>query len=169
MKEGRIQEARRLMYNLASETVISVTHLPLGTYLDAIKEAVRLVDKNQIEEAKKVLQDALNTLVITQTIIPIPLARAQQLLMEAEKLSKDKESFTPDKVNKIVQNAREDLRLAEALGYGTANDFKALYKHLAQLEKVTSGGKSTQDMFEKVRLLVSDLYAKGTSLFNKEQ
>jgi hypothetical protein len=39
---------------LASETVISTANIPLATYPDAIKEAVRLIDQNKTEEAKAI-------------------------------------------------------------------------------------------------------------------
>jgi YfdX protein len=58
--QGRVQEARHVIKNLASETVVTVTNIPLATYPVAIKEAVKLIDDNKIDAAKRVLQTALN-------------------------------------------------------------------------------------------------------------
>src|SRR5271165_5952459 len=58
MEEGRLQEARHLLKNLASETVISVNNIPLATYPDAIKAAVKLLDQDKKEDAKRLLQTA---------------------------------------------------------------------------------------------------------------
>ena len=67
IETGRLQEARRLLKNLASETVISVSNIPLATYPVAIKQAVKLIDENKIDDAKRVLQAALNTQVVVDT------------------------------------------------------------------------------------------------------
>ena len=61
MDAGRLQAARRLMGSLASETVVSVSNIPLATYPGAIKDAVKLIDENKTDEAKSALQNALNT------------------------------------------------------------------------------------------------------------
>ena len=68
LDDGRVQQARHLIRNLASETVISVTNIPLATYPDVIKKAVKLIDEGKIDEAKQALQIALNTLVVTDKI-----------------------------------------------------------------------------------------------------
>jgi len=87
LDDGRVQQARRLIRNLASETVISVTNIPLATYPDAIKKAAKLIDEEKMDEAKKELQLALNTLVVTDTIIPLPVTTAEKYLKEAETLT----------------------------------------------------------------------------------
>src|SRR5580658_5880563 len=84
MDAGQLQEARHLLKNLASETVISVTNIPLATYPDAIKSAVKFIDQRKKDEAKRVLQTALNTQVVTETIIPLPVVKAQEALKNAE-------------------------------------------------------------------------------------
>ena len=72
---GRSQEARRLLRDLASETVISVRSIPLATYPDTIKSAVKLIDQHKLDAAKRVLQTALNTQVVTETIVPLPIVQ----------------------------------------------------------------------------------------------
>jgi len=58
LNDGHVQQARRLIKNLASETVISVTNIPLATYADASKEAAKLIDDDEIDGAKTTLQTA---------------------------------------------------------------------------------------------------------------
>jgi len=71
----------------ASETVVTVANIPLATYPAAIKDAVRSIDANKIDEAKATLQAALNTQVLTETIIPLPVVYAGESLKEAETLA----------------------------------------------------------------------------------
>jgi YfdX protein len=108
---GQLQKARRLLNNLASETVISVTNIPLATYPDAIKAAVKLIDQNKKDEAKRVLQTALNTQVVTDTIIPLPVVKAQEALKTAESLAekKDRTKDDNDRLKASMDQARGQL------------------------------------------------------------
>ena len=120
MDAGRLQEARRLLGSLASETVVSVSNIPLATYPTAIKDAAKLIDQNKLDDAKGVLQAALNTQVVTETIIPLPVVNAQTSLKEAEVLAEKKDRTTEanNRLKASLDNARRQLERAKALGYG---------------------------------------------------
>lgn len=158
LDDGRVQQARRLIRNLASETVISVTNIPLATYPDAIKKAAKLIDEEKLDEAKKELQLALNTLVVTDTIIPLPVTTAEKYLKEAETLAEkgDRSEEESERLADLLKDARTELEFAQALGYGSKKDFKNLYKQLDQIEDKTKGGKSGRGFFDKVRGYLKD-------------
>lgn len=158
LDEGRIQHARRLIRNLASETVISVTHIPLATYPDAIKKAAKLIDDGKIEEAKQTLQIALNTLMITDTVIPLPVVTAENQLKEAEKLAEkpNRSEEENKRLADLLDEARTELKFAQALGYGSKKDFKNLYKQLDQIEEKTKGGKFGTGFFDKIKGYLND-------------
>ena len=118
LEDGQVQLARHLLEGLASETVISVSNIPLATYPAAIKQAAKLLDDGKQDEAKKVLQTALNTLVITNTTIPLPVVATQELLKEAEKLAEKVDRKEDENKNKkvavnleILVKAAENMRL----------------------------------------------------------
>lgn len=163
VRDGRIQEARHIFRNLASETVISVTNIPLATYPLAINKAVKLIDEKKEEDAKRVLQSALNTLVITDTIIPLPVARAEELLKEAEKLSETKDRKDEDnkRLSQTLKEVKVNLEYAQALGYGTKQDFKDLYEQLVKIEEDTKGGKSGFGFFDKIKSSIQGLFASS--------
>ncbi len=159
MDEGEVQAARHLLEGLASETVISVTNIPLATYPAAIKQAAKLVDDGKQDEAKKVLQTALNTMLVTETIIPLPIAVAQQQLKEAEKLT-EKVSRSQDenkRLDKLLTDARAKLEFAQALGYGTKQDFRDLYAQLDEVKDKISNGKSGTGFFAKIKSSLASL------------
>ena len=158
LDDGRVQQARRLIRNLASETVISVTNIPLATYPDAIKNAAKLIDEEKLDEAKKELQLALNTLVITDTIIPLPVAAAENYLKEAETLAEksDRSKEENERLADLLKDARKELEFAKVLGYGSKKDFKNLYKQLDQIEDKTKGGKSGKGFFDKIKGYLKD-------------
>lgn len=80
MTEGDIQGSREVLDNLVSEIRILTRNIPLQTYPDAIRVAVKLVEENKIEEAKTALRITLSTLVVRDRVIPIPLLNAQLLV-----------------------------------------------------------------------------------------
>jgi hypothetical protein len=157
---GQVQAARHLLETLASETVISVSNIPLGTYPDAIKQAAKLIDDGKQDDAKKVLQTALNTLVVTNTIIPLPVAATQSLLKDAEMLAEKKDRSVDEnkKLNDLLTASRTQLEFAEALGYGTRYDFKNLYAELDTIRSKTSNGKSGTGFFEDITHSLTGLF-----------
>ena len=158
LKDGRVQQARLMIRNLASETVISVSNIPLGTYPDAIKLAAKNIDEDKVEEAKTVLQNALNTTVIKNTIIPLPIVGAKYLLGEAEKLA-EKTDRSEDE-NKLLTGYLEDARIkvefAQVLGYGSKENLKNLNDQLDDIEEKTTGGKFGTGFFKKIKGYLND-------------
>lgn len=159
LEDGKVQDARRVLKGLASETVISTTNLPLATYPAAIKTAVKLIDEGKMDEAKVVLQTALNTLVITQQIIPLPIITAENMLSEAEKLAEKEER--EEKENKYLSSllnaAENEIKFAQALGYGKKKDFENFYKEIKAIREKTSDGKSGSGFFEKIKGFMSSM------------
>jgi hypothetical protein len=135
-----------------------VTNIPLATYPDAIKRAAKLIDEEKMDEAKKELQLALNTLVVTDTIIPLPVTTAEKYLKEAETLAEkgDRSKEENERLADLLKDARTELEFAQALGYGSKKDFKNLYKQLDQIEDKTKGGKSGSGFFDKIKGYLKD-------------
>jgi hypothetical protein len=153
IEQGRVQEARHVLKNLASETVVTVSNLPLATYPAAIKGAVKAIDDNKIDAAKAILQTALNTQVLTETTIPLPAVYAQESLKDAEVLAqkKDRTAEENTRLKASLDKARRQLEFAQALGYGAKKDFDKLYQQLVEVEDKTSGSKSGTGLFVKLK------------------
>ena len=153
LEDGQVQKARMLLRDLASELNISVVSLPLKTYPAAIAAVTPLIDQGKIEDAKLALEAALNTLVITDHIIALPILRADMKLAKADALAQKEGRSEEDNKNfsKLLNEAREQLKLAEALGYGTKKDHKMLYSEIYSIESKTKGGKSGKGFFANVK------------------
>ena len=159
--DGEIQKARPLVANLASEIQYRTHHIPLATYPAAIKAIVPLIDAGKIDEAKARLQAALNTLVVTtDDVIPLPKLRAEHLLKQVQELAekKDRSKEENDKLTKHIQAAREQLQMAELLGYGKKTDFKPIYEQIGEIENKSAGGKSGTGWFDKLKQHLADLF-----------
>lgn len=160
LEDGDIQMARPLVANLASEIVIQTTSVPLGTYPAAIKAISPLIDEGRIEEAQTGLQAALNTLVVTEDIIPLPVLRAEQLLKNAEVLAENGERTAKDSdtLAELLKDARTQLKMAGLLGYGTKKAFKPMYEQLDQIESRTSEGKGGKGWFDEIKSHMAEMF-----------
>jgi hypothetical protein len=149
----RVQHARHLVENLASEADIQVTSIPLGTYPAAIKAVAPLVDAGKVDAAKTALYAALNTLVVDIFVVPLPKVRAEAMIGAAGSLANKRNRNDDDKkkIRAFIEGTRLELQLAEALGYGTKDSYKPLYAQIDDIQKKTEGGDSAKGLFDKLR------------------
>ena len=152
LDDGRLQDARHLIADLASEHLISVTSLPLATYPAAIKEAAALLHDDKPGEAAAVLETALSTLIVEESVIPLPLARAEALLARAQPLSEKQQRSAEEQgaLQGLLADARTQLDLARALGYATKRDLDALYDALKAIEDKAEGKESGKGLFDRL-------------------
>lgn len=159
LEDGQLQKARHLIRGLGSEIVISIESLPLQTYPQAIVAVTPLIDQGKIAEAKEGLQSALNTVVVTEHVLSLPLIRAEEKLTKAEELAqKDGRSEEDSKtLSKLVEETREQLKFAEALGYGTKQDYKKFDAEIEKIEEKTKEGRNAKGIFGTARAYLSEL------------
>ena len=153
LSNNQVQQARHLIADLASEADTHVVEIPLATYPAAIRAVAPLIDARKTEDAKAALQAALNTLVIETFVVPLPRVRAQALLQQAEQLA-TKSNRTQDdkqKVRSYIDATRTELKLAEALGYGTKDNYKPLYAQLDDVQKKADNGQPGRGLFAKIQ------------------
>ncbi|MBH3472699.1 YfdX family protein [Pseudomonas putida] len=160
LKHGEVQRARRVLALLASEIVIAVTNIPLATYPAAVKSVVPLIDQGKIEEAKAALQLALGTLVETLSVIPLPILRAKLLVKRAETLTEDgqRSEASGERLQDLLNEARQQLDMAELLGYGKKKDFEPLYSELKKVKEKTAGGGSGKGWLDEIKARLSKLF-----------
>lgn len=152
IERGRLQEARRIISGLASEMVISVSHLPLATYPDAIKAAARRLDEGKMQEAKEVLQTALSTLVVRETVFPLPILRAQEAIDAAKALAEkpNRSQAEGDRLRTLLESARRELRFAQTLGYSSEENLRDLIAEIDRIEARTEGQKHGRGFFDRI-------------------
>ncbi|WP_457564640.1 YfdX family protein [Caminibacter sp.] len=159
IKAGEVQLARDIMLNLASELDIFVTALPIGTYPVVLKAIIPLIEQEKFDEAKALLIEALETLVLEKIVIPLPILRAEQAIIRANELA-NKENPNKDELKELLAYAKEQLKLAETLGYGKVDiNYKDLYEEIEKLEKILEGEEPTKDIFETLKEKLSKIMA----------
>ncbi len=160
LDDGKVQLARQLLADLGSEVTISTTSLPLAGYREALKAVTPLIDDGKLDAAKMKLQAALNTVVITREILPLPLIRAQAMLNIAEALA-DQPELTQEQekvLSKSIAAVREQIELAELLGYGEKKDFRHTFRELKKIEKKLESNEPLAGFFDKTRDAISGLW-----------
>jgi hypothetical protein len=153
LSNDQVQQARLLVRDLASEADINVTEVPLATYPAAIKAVAPLIDSGKMNEAKAALYEALNTLVIETYVVPLPKIRAEAMLTDADKLANRSNRKEDDntRLRSLINATRNELQLAEALGYGTKDSYKPLYTQIDEIQKKMEGGQTGRGLFDKLR------------------
>ncbi len=146
--ENKLPQARQVLNTLRDEIDVKTINLPLATYPAALNLALKYINSGKIKEAKDVLSMALSTLVEVDTIIPIPLVKAEQLVIAASKIvKKDKKEAI-----RYLEEAKHQLILADALGYTSKSSttYKMLEDQIKHLEKEIKANHKTEGLFERL-------------------
>lgn len=152
---GYFAVARRLLNSLASEIRVIVTNLPLVSYPDALKQAVRLIDEDKSKEATEVLELALSTFVLEEEYLPIPLLKAHSLIENAS-VERDK-----DQAMQLLADARTQLKLSQKLGYAEADvEYDELKTELKNLEKQLKAGEHNHHTFRELKTKVTGFFQR---------
>jgi hypothetical protein len=164
LSRGKLQAGRMVADELASEMDITTINIPLSTFPLAIKNAIAALNAGKVSEATQIVETALDSLVENVEIIPLPLVRAESLLLKAfeleqqSALAKDK---ARDAAFKLVDKAKEQLKIAQLLGYGDKQDYEPFYKVISEIKSTLYTEKSTAT-WEKIKLALIELKNKVT-------
>ncbi|WP_456401688.1 YfdX family protein [Hydrogenimonas sp.] len=159
LEDGKVQEARRLLDTLQSEIDIVTVSLPLISYPQALKLAAKYLNAGKTKEAKEVLEMALSTLVQSEVVIPLPLLKAEALIGAASKIAKTEKS----QALRHLDEARRQLKIAEALGYTSESDttYKVLDEAIASVEKEIRGKNRAEKLFEELMAKLKEFKEKA--------
>ncbi len=151
------QLARELLEGLVSEVQINTVYIPLATYPEGLKQVGVLLRQNKLKDAAFLLEGLLNTLVIEERILPLPVLKAQQLVDATLLLNTEDEADRALAIN-YLSNAEYQLKMAEALGYGKHNkDYKSLYEAIKSLEKGIRKEETKEEIKASLEQLKKDL------------
>jgi hypothetical protein len=149
--------ARLLLGALISEIRVRTTNLPLATYPAVLQEAARLIDQNRNSEATALLTRALNTLVIVERVIPLPIALAQESINQAHAM-RDKDKNT---ALQFLALARTELERARELGYaGKDPEYAALNKAVSDVERQLRANEDAASALDKLKERVGSFFQR---------
>ena len=150
------QDARDVLIPLQDEMDFTVQLLPMQSYPLVIKKASELLKKKRVQDALMVLSEGFGTIVGATEIIPIPLMLAQDMIIEASKLAKDKK----DEAIKLLDGAKEELKRAELLGYSQRHSlaYKALTTQINSIEKEIRGKNEPAKLYDELKKKFETLF-----------
>jgi len=162
LSANKIPLAREILNSLKSEIDIQTINIPLATYPAAIKLAVKYINEGKVKNAKDVIAMALNTLVNVNTVIPIPILKAQELIKAASKAKKEQ-------ALKYLEEAKRQLKIAQLLGYTSKSDttYAMLKKEIEKIEDKIKNNKNTKSIFEDLKQKIEEFKEKAVSIFHK--
>ncbi len=160
LDDGKVQEARKILSTLQSEIDLVSINLPLASYPDALKLAAKYLHSNNIEGAKVVLAAALNTMVKEVVVVPIPFLKADSLIAAASEVAKKNR----DQAIKHLNAAKEELKIAQTLGYLSDSDvtYKILNDKIDEVEKEIKGKNEVAKLFEDLKVKMKSFKEKIT-------
>jgi len=163
--KNELPQAREILNSLRDEIVINTTNLPLATYPAALNLALKYINEGKINAAKDVLNMALSTLVQVKTIIPIPLVKAQALIIKASKTVKK----DPKQAIDYLNEAKHQLILAQALGYTSLSTttYKNLKDSIEHIENEIKAHHKTESLFEKLIEKIKEFKEKAITHSSK--
>ncbi len=167
LDDGKVQDARKLLSTLRDEMEISTVYIPLATYPDAIKLAVKYLRDKKREQAIATLDTTVKSLITETTVVPQGLIRAKSLVEQASKLDKEKDK---EKILNLVKAAREQLEVTTLLGYTIEFDqsYINLKKQIVALESEIKGKNVVEKLYEKLAASFAELLEKESASPHKK-
>lgn len=156
LEDNKVRDARLLLTPMLDELVISTTYLPMNTYPDAIKKATKELIDGKKEDAIETLDVALSTLVTKQSIIPLGVIRAENLVKTASNMDKEKDK---DTIKKYLKDAENQLQISILLGYADKHSqaYNDLESQIKTLRKEVKGKNIVEKLYDKLKASFSQL------------
>jgi hypothetical protein len=103
--------------------------------------------------------------VVVDTVIPLPVVKAEELLKTAENLAQKKDRTKDDneRLRASLDQASDQLQFAQALGYGTKKDFDKMTRELAEIRDKTADNQSGTGWFAKIKASIAGLLKSSQS------
>ncbi len=152
LRRGHVQDARLILADMVSELNIRTTNLPLVGYVDAIRVVLPLVNDDNFDGAKEVLDTALLTRVVSDKIVPLPIIRMVTALEAAQAIELDDEKSADAKKQEVLEHldyAEEQMKLAVAYGYADKDTYKQSRKTIKSLRKNIINAIDNADTYTK--------------------
>ncbi len=160
VENHQLSEARATLAPLRDEMVIKTISMPIKLFPLATKDALKALDKGNNKKAIALLAEGYSTFVIEEVLIPIPLLEAQDFMIEAALLGKEKK----EEASKLLDEASDALDRATLFGYTDkyAPEYKVLHEDIKTIQKELKGKNPVVKLFDELK-------EKFTSLLHKNK
>jgi len=160
--DKRYQDARPIIDSLVDELRVTTVYLPLATYPATIDSIAPLVDAGKWDEAEEKLVALLDTFVSDEVITPLAIIRAEEKINEAFQIEYSADfskQENKDEIALLIKEAKQHIKIAEALGYASEYEYKPLYDDIDELKKAI-GTNGFRGEWAKIKKSMSSLKNK---------
>ncbi len=149
LKSGNVIAARDLLTPMQDDLTSTTVYLPIATYPDAIKQAVKALVNEDKDKSLDIIAEALSTVIVKKSIIPLGLIRAEERLTVAAKLDKEKDKA---QIKNLLEAASDDLEVAKLLGYTNKESlaYESIAKQIKAIRKEVEGKNIAEKMYDKI-------------------
>ncbi len=149
LSQYRLDETRIALAPLKDEIDIETVSIPMKIFPIATKKALEALNKGDSKGAILIMAKAYNTFLIEDAVIPLPLLKAQDLIIDASNLDKNKK----EDAIKLLDGAKEELERANLLGYTTKHspEYKALVDAIDNIEKEIKGKNVVEKLYDNLK------------------
>ncbi len=152
------QAARAIMLPMKDEMVLSTTYLPMKIYPDAMKEAQKALQSNNVARALEMMQGALDAIVVKTVTVPIALLSAQDLINVASQLDSSKKK----EAEHLLDIASDELEKAVLLGYikKYEDEYKTIKEEIREVQKEIRGKNRVEKFYDRLKGRFHELMQK---------
>ncbi len=168
LENNEVVAARELLKPMEDDMVVTTAYLPIATYPEAIKQAVKALVKEDKDKSLNILAAALGTVVVEKAVIPLGLIRAEERLKSSAKLDKEKEKA---QIKALLKAASDDLEVAKLLGYTDKENlaYENIVKQIKAIRKEVEGKNIVEKMYDKIASSFKDLIDIATFKNTKKE
>ncbi len=147
IEKNELIKARELLNILRNEIVIDTYVLPVNVLKEAIDLALEFAKLDEWVKAVEAIRLALAAIKLTKTIVPRPILEAYYLMEEAAAIYQER----PEDAIQLLQDAREQVQLAQVLGYVHEDTIQPLLEAIDKLESEVKAKTATKAGFESIQ------------------
>ncbi len=150
-----------ILSHLKDEVDIEIVSLPMKIFPIATKDALKALNKGNSKIAMIIMKKAYSTFIIENSVIPLPLLKAQDLINDASNLDKTKK----DEATKLLNEAEKELTRATLLGYTNkySLEYKGLVSSIDNIKKEIKGKNVVEKLYHKLKTDVASLAHKSSA------
>jgi hypothetical protein len=154
-----LDAARTALAPLKDEMDIKTISIPMKVFPVATKKALDALNKGDAQKAMAIMAEGYNTFIIEEAVIPLPLLAAQDMIVEASNLDKNKK----EEATKLLDAAKNELEKAKVLGYTNSStpEYKALNDAIDAVKKEIKGKNVVEKLYDNLKNAFASLVHKS--------
>jgi len=162
----KLDDARALLAPLKDEMDIKTISIPMKLFPIATQKALDALNKGNAKKAMEIIATGYSTFIVDEGIIPLPLLKAQDMILEASNLDKSKK----EEATELLDNAKDELEKAEVLGYANSNtpEYKALNDAIDAVKKEIKGQNAVEKLYDNLKNAFTSLVHRSKTNTHKK-